>query len=41
MIICLPGVQVRGRMVIYYMPYSYLTDAQQASDFWVIQTVAD
>ena len=23
----------------YYMPYSYLTDAQLASDFWVIQTV--
>jgi C1A family cysteine protease len=24
----------------YYMPYSYLTDAQLSSDFWVIRTVA-
>jgi C1A family cysteine protease len=24
----------------YYMPYSYLTDVQLASDFWVIRTVA-
>jgi C1A family cysteine protease len=30
-----------GEMGYFYMPYSYLTDQQLASDFWVIRTVAD
>jgi C1A family cysteine protease len=30
-----------GENGYYYMPYSYVTDPQLASDFWVIRTIAD